>query len=37
MKKSYTTPKLTVHGAVASLTKAILKGSGDILDGFDLF
>jgi hypothetical protein len=37
MKKSYTSPRLTIHGTVASLTKALLKGSGDLLDGFDLF
>lgn len=34
MKKAYTTPRLTVHGAIASLTKALMKGSGDLLDGF---
>ncbi len=34
MKKGYTTPRLTVHGAVTSLTKALVKGSGDLLDGF---
>ncbi len=37
MKKAYTTPKLITHGAVASLTKALLKGSGDLLAGWDLF
>ncbi len=34
MKTAYTTPRLTVHGAVASLTKAFMKGSGDLPDGF---
>ena len=37
MKKDYTTPKLMTHGAVASLTKALLKGTNDLLDGFNIF
>ncbi len=37
MKKAYTTPKLMTHGPVASLTKALLKGTNDLLNGFDLF
>ena len=37
MKKLYTTPRLTVHGTVASLTKALIGGSGDLLRGFEIF
>ena len=36
MKKAYTTPRLTVHGVVTSLTKALMKGTADLSDGFEI-
>ena len=36
MKRLYTAPTLTVYGSVAALTKALLKGSGDLIQGFCL-